>query len=215
MHTTAIMLVLGLAAPLAVTGCSRKSDSAGTPVPATATAAITRCPAGSTGDAINCKASGGARVGRLTWNGTLGDTAQSLTLRNVSGTVLKGGSVTVWFYDKTGRRLDVAGAKKYAVPGDAFGSAVKVAETRTITFPLSRSGVPDGTAQIEAEVTKATLVNPDGTDGPVWQNDDLNSDDRGMVSTVAAGVATAPVATGAVVRPGIRPVPPPPPPAHR
>jgi hypothetical protein len=211
-HTTAIVLLLGLAAPLAVTGCSKKSDDASTPAPATAAPAVAKCPVGSSLDGTNCKASGGYRLGRLTWNGAIADTAQSLMLRNVSGAVLKNGSVTVWFYDKTGRRLDVAGAKKYVIPGDAFGSAVKVGETRNITFPLAKSGVPDGTAQIEAEITKATLVNPDGTDGPLWTNNDLNSDDRGMVAPVAPAAAAA--AAGGPVRPGVRAAPPPPPPRH-
>jgi hypothetical protein len=211
-HTTSIVLLLGLAIPLAVTGCSKKSDDASTSAPTAAAPAAAKCPAGSTMDGTNCKASGGYRVGRLTWNGAIADTAQSLVLRNGSGMVMKTGSVTVWFYDKTGHRLDVAGAKKYVIPGDAFGSSVKVGETRNITFPLAKSGVPDGTAQIEAEITKVTLVNADGTDGPLWTNNDLNSDDRGMVAPVAPGAAAA--AAGGPVRPGVRPPPPPPPPRH-
>ncbi|HEY3820107.1 MAG TPA: hypothetical protein VGL81_23240 [Polyangiaceae bacterium] len=211
MRTTAIVLALGLLAPLALTACSRKSDGAATSTASTAAApAGVRCPAGSGSDGTNCKATGQGRVARLSWNGALGDTAQTLTLRNISGAVMKTGSVSVWFYDRTGKRLDVAGAKKYALPGDAFGSTVKAGETRTITFPLSKTGVPDGTAQIEAEVVKVTLVNADGSDGPMWKNDDLNADERVMAATPAAA---APVAT-AVVRPGVRPAPPPPPP-HR
>ncbi|HEX3343386.1 MAG TPA: hypothetical protein VHS09_02385 [Polyangiaceae bacterium] len=207
MKTTAIALALGLA--LAVTGCSKKSDDVASTAPANAAPAAARCPAGSGSDGTNCKATGQGRVARLTWNGTFGDTAQVLTLRNTSGMSLKAGSVTVWFYDRTGKRLDVAGAKKYALPGDAFGSTIKVGETRTITFPLSKTGVPDGTAMMEGEVVKATLVNADGTDGPGWKNDDLNSDDRAML----AAPAPAPGAVATAVRPGVKPPPPPPP--HR
>ncbi len=211
MNRTAIALALGLALPLAGTACSKKSDDAASAAPAPPTPAAAKCPAGSGMDGTSCKATGQGRVARLTWNGTFGDTAQVLTLRNMSGMSLKGGSVTVWFYDRTGKRLDVAGAKKYALPGDAFGSTIKVGETRTITFPLSKTGVPDGTAMMEGEVVKATVVNADGSDGPGWKNDDLNSDDRLMLAAPAP--APGAVATGAV-RPGVKPTPPPPPP-HR
>ncbi len=96
----------------------------------------------------------------------------------------------------------MAGAKKYTLAGDAFGSNVKVGESRNITFPLSKAGVPDGTAEIEGEVVKATLVNADGTDGPGWKNDDLAADERIMAAAPAA--APGAVATG-TVRPGTRP----------
>jgi hypothetical protein len=209
MNTTAIVLVLGLAAPLAL-GCSKKSDAPSPTASAAPTPAAAKCPAGSAMDATgtSCKATGTGRVASMTWNGVLGDNAQVVSLRNRSGMVLKAGSVSVWFYDRTGKRLDVAGAKKYALPGDAFGAPIKVGETRNITFPLSKAGVPDGTAEIEAEVVKVTLVNGDGTDGPGWKNDDLNVDERVML----AAPAPAAVATGAV-RPVVRPPPPPPP--HR
>ncbi|HEY5241288.1 MAG TPA: hypothetical protein VIJ22_07480 [Polyangiaceae bacterium] len=213
MRTTAIVLALGLATPLALAGCSKKSDDAPVTATTAATPAGTKCPAGSSTDGVNCKATGQGRVAAMSWNGTLGDTAQVLTLRNTSGMALKGGAVSVWFYDKTGKRLDVAGAKKYALAGDAFGSNIRAGETRTITFPLSKTGVPDGTAEMEAEVVKVTLVNPDGTDGPFWKNDDLNADERLMTRTLPA-TAPAVVATGAV-RPGVTKPTPPPPPPHR
>lgn len=228
MKTIAIALALGLTAPLALGGCSKKSDDAPA-VQSTAAAAGAKCPAGSALAGNDCKATGGARVATMSWNGTLGDTAQTLTLRNVSGMTLKAGTVTVWFYDKTGKRLDVAGAKKYSTPTDVFGPNVKPGETRNLTFPLSKTGVPDGTAEVEGELVQVTLVNPDGTDGPGWKNNNLNSDDRGMVGTPSAAVAATPPAGGAAppaggaavaatgARPTLlkRPIAPPPPPPHR
>jgi hypothetical protein len=206
MNTTGILLALGLLAPLALAGCSKKSNDTTAVAPASATPAAARCPAGSSKDGTNCKSTGQGRVATLTWNGTLGDSAQTLSLRNLSGMTLKSGGVSVWFYDKSGKRLDVAGAKKYAIPGDAFGTNVKPGETRNITFPLSKNGVPDGAAEIEAEVVKVTLVNGDGTDGPSWKNDDLNADERVMTGAPSA------VPLQAVGTPGVRRVPPPPPP---
>jgi len=212
-NTTVIVLALGLAAPVALTGCSKKSDDTTRIAPPPPAPAAARCPAGASMVGTSCKGSGQARVATLTWNGTMGDSAQAMTLRNTSGMVMKTGTVSVWFYDKSGKRLDVAGAKKYAVSGDAFGSNVKAGESRSITFPLSKTGIPDGTAEVEGEVVQVTLVNGDGTDGPTWKNDDLNADERVMAGTPSA-VAPAVVASGAVVRPGVR-KPPPPPPPHR
>ena len=208
-NTTAIVLALGLAAPLALTGCTKKSDDTASTASTAATPAAAKCPAGSSMDGTNCKATGAGRVAFVRWNGTLGDNAQVLSLRNMSGMAMKNGTVSVWFYDRTGKRLDIAGAKKYTLAGDAFGSNVKAGERRNLTFPLSKAGVPDGTAQIEGEVVKATLVNADGTDGPSWKNDDLSADERVMAAAPAPGA----VATG-TVKPGTRP-PPPPPAAHR
>jgi len=213
MHRTAIVLALGLAAPLALTGCSKKSDATATAAPASAAPAAAKCPAGASMDATSCKSTGPGRVATLSWNGTLGDTGQVFTLRNTSGMGMKAGTVSLWFYDKSGKRLDVVGAKKYAAPGDAFGSNVKAGESRNLTIALSKSGIPDGTAEIEGEIVKVTLVNADGTDGFGWKNDDLNADERVMAGTPSA-TAPAVVATGAV-RPGVKRPAPPPPPPHR
>jgi hypothetical protein len=213
MHTTAIVLALALAAPLTLTACSKKSAGTSAPAPSASTVALVvpRCPAGSSLDGTNCKATGMARVATLAWNNTIGDTTQVLTLRNLSGMGMKNATVSIWFYDKSGTRLDVAGAKKYAVPGDAFGTPVRVGESRDLTINLAKTSIPDGTAEIEAEVVKVSLVNRDGTDGNTWTNDDLNSDDRAMAgnpATTAIVPMPRPVVMG---RPGHRPAPPPPP----
>jgi len=212
-NTTAIVLALGLAVPLALTGCSKKSDDTSAGRPGPPAPAVARCPPGASMDGTNCKSAGQGRVATLSWNGTLGDSGQVFTLRNTSGMVMKAGTVSLWFYDKSGKRLDVVGAKKYAAPGDAFGSNVRAGESRNLTIALAKTGLPDGTAEIEGEVVKVTLVNADGTDGLSWKNDDLNADERVMAGTPSA-TAPAVVATGAV-RPGVKRPPPPPPPPHR
>jgi hypothetical protein len=213
MNTTLIVLALGLAAPVCLTGCSKKSDATATAAPASAAPAAAKCPAGASMDTTGCKSTGQARVATLSWNGAIGDSGQVLTLRNTSGMAMKAGTVSLWFYDKSGKRLDVVGAKKYAAPGDAFGSNVRAGESRNLTIALAKTGLPDGTAEIEGEVVKVTLVNADGTDGLSWKNDDLNADERVMAGTPSA-TAPAVVATGAV-RPGVKRPPPPPPPPHR
>jgi hypothetical protein len=147
---------------------------------------------------VNCKASGRTRAATVTWNGVFGDSAQTVSVRNLSGAPLKSGTIALWFYDRTGKRLDIAGAKKYATPGDGFGTTFKPGETKNVNVPLSKSGVPDGAAMIEGEVVKAIVVNPDGSDGPTWHNDVLNSDDRTMV---AAPSAAPPVLTGGTAPP--------------
>jgi hypothetical protein len=216
MKRAAIALALALAASLTLTACSSctgKSD--GNASGGATTAAVPRCPAGSSLDTTqNCKGTGAARVATLAWNQTIGDSAQTFTLRNVSGHPLKNGTVLVWCYDKSGTRLDIAGAKKYAVLGDAFGGPVRPGESRDLSVNLPRMTLPDGTATLEAEVVKVTLVNRDGTDGMNWSNDDLDVDDR-----ASQGVPTAtrivPVLRPGTSRPGHRPAPPPPPPPRQ
>jgi hypothetical protein len=218
MKRTAPLLALALAAPLALAACSKSSDDAAPAVVATTAPPVptARCPAGSAVDGAGCKGSGQGRVATLAWNGAFGDSAQVLTLRNVSGAPLKNGAISIWFYDRTGKRLDEAGAKKYAAAGDAFASVLKAGESRNITVPLAKGSLPDGTAEIEAEVVKVTLVNGDGSDGMTWKNDDLNADERAMVATPSAAApvayAAAKATATASVKPGHR-LPPPPPPA--
>ncbi|HEY6461854.1 MAG TPA: hypothetical protein VIY73_16930 [Polyangiaceae bacterium] len=216
-------LAIALAASVGLLGCDKKSDApaSSTSTPA-ATAATAGCPAGSSPDGVNCKAGGRARLATVTWSGAFGDTAQALSVKNLSGATLKGGTIALWFYDRTGRRLDIAGAKKYATPGDGFGTTFKPGETKNVHVPLSKSGLPDGTAMVEGEVVKAIVVNTDGSDGPTWHNDDLNADDRTMV---AAPSAAAPVLTGGTAPPAttaarplttrLPPVAPPTAPKHR
>jgi hypothetical protein len=211
MNTTAIVLLLGLAAPLVLTGCSKKSDDTAAATPAPTAPAVAKCPIGSTMDSTsNCKATGLGRVATLTWNGAL-DTGQMLTLRNLSGRGLKAGLVSLWFYDRSGKRLDVAGAKKYAAPVDVFGSNIKPGESRSITFPLAKAAVPDGAVEIEGELVSVTLLSADGTDGPTWKNDDLNADERAMAGAPSPNV---PGVVATALRPGLK-RPPPPPPPHR
>jgi hypothetical protein len=216
MNATRTLLALTLAAPVVLAGCDRKSDA---PAPAASTAPVAptaaTCPAGSRQDGTDCKGAGQARVATLTWNGAYGDSAQVIALKNTSGATLKNGAVALWFYDHTGKRLGVAGGKKYAAPGDAFGTTIKPGETRNLNIGLSKTGLPDGTAEIEAEVVKVTLVNGDGSDGPGWKNDDLNADERVMTGTPKAAVV--PPQTAAATLPSRKPAtpPPPPPPKHR
>jgi hypothetical protein len=213
MNRTAIVLALGAMAPFVLAGCSKKSDGAAPTASATATVApAATCPGGSTQDTSGCKAAGQSRVAILRWNGTFGDATQALMLKSTAAAPLKNGTVALWFYDKAGKRLDVAGAKKYAAAGDAFGGVIKAGGTKVLTFPLAKAGIPDGAATIEGEVVKATLVNPDGSDGPAWRNDDLNADERLMAATPP----TAPPAVATTtVPPGVRRPAPPPPPVHR
>jgi hypothetical protein len=215
-----LLLALSLAASTALVGCDKKSDS---PAPATntpATATTAGCPGGSSPDGVNCKAGGRTRIAAVTWNGAFGDSAQVVSVKNLSNATLKNGTIALWFYDRTGKRLDIAGAKKYATPGDGFGATFKPLETRNVNVNLSKSGVPDGAAMIEGEVVRATVVNLDGSDGPTWHNDDLNADDRAMVAAPSA--APLPATGGAppppvVARPPLpRPAAAPPvPPKHR
>jgi hypothetical protein len=196
------IFALALLAWSAAAGCDKKSDAPAPTASAAAAPAAASCPAGSNKDGNGCKGTRTARVATLAWNRVVGDSSQTLTARNTAGSPLKDAKVALWFYDVTGRRLDISGSKKYTVPGDALGTTLNAGATKDIIVSVAKATLPTGTAEIEGEVVKATLVNPDGTDGPTWENDDLNADDRAMASApppgaaaaAAAGIPTAPAA---------------------
>jgi hypothetical protein len=202
MDTTRSMLVLALAAALAVAGCDQKS---GGPTVASATAtpaAAPSCPAGATVAGNACKASGQARVAVVTWVGAVTDSGPTLTVKNTSGFGLKSATVSLWFYDRTGHRLDVAGAKKYSSSADVLGSSTFAAGAqKDTTFNFMKANIPTGTAEIEGEIVAASLVKSDGTEGLTWKNDDLNADERAMAGTPPPGAAAPPQYAGGPAAP--------------
>jgi len=215
------LLAAALIAPFGAGGCGKKSDGAVIAASATA-AAPAPCPPGSMLVGSSCNGAGTSHVATVKWSGgPTGDKGPTFAITNTTPLTLKGATVSIWFYDKTGTRLDVTGARKYSTPAanDAFGTTpLKPGETRSLATAFSSAIIPTGAVEIEAEVVKATIVKPDGTDGPTWHNDDLNADARTMTGTIpvaasatatAAALATAPrpvfTATAAPTVPATRP----------
>jgi hypothetical protein len=218
-------IAFALAMQSSTVACDKKSDA---PAPAATAAsaapATANCPAGSTKDTSGCKATRTARVATIAWNGVTGESSQTLTVKNSAGAPLKDATIAIWFYDAAGKRLDIAGSKKYRIPGDGLGGTINAGASKDITLSVAKATLPTGAAEIEGELVKATLVNPDGSDGPIWQNDDLNADERVMTGTPPPGaVAAAAAAAAAMTKaPAVSagrkpppPTPPAPPPKHR
>jgi hypothetical protein len=225
---TILTLALSLSAPLAVAGCDKKSGGE-TVASATATATAApapSCPSGSAVAGNFCKAAGQSRIATITWAGAVSDSGPTLTAKNTSSFGLKNATVSLWFYDRSGKRLDVAGTKKYSSSADVLGGTFAAGASKDTTFNFLKANIPTGTAEIEGEIVAATLVKSDGTEGLTWKNDDLNADDRAMAGTPPAGGAAAfaatPATTAAVAGttkptatvPGHKPAAPAPP-AHR
>jgi hypothetical protein len=161
------------------------------PPTATASASVPvhDCPAGSTGDgtlAKPCDAKGKERMMEVTWTGKMTDGGPSFRVVNKSPSVILYGKIVAYFYDKTGKQLEVkdaAGGKprpNHACTGNLFGGVMKPAEKAVITFScVKKDHVPEGTDKIEAEIE--TVGFADSTEKKseyFWRNHDLVPDVR-------------------------------------
>jgi hypothetical protein len=147
------------------------------------------CPAGSTGDGSfdkPCEAKGGERMMEVTWNGKMGDAGPSFRVTNTSKLVILYGKVTAYFYDKSGKQLEVTGGSSgkprqhQDCTGNIFGGVMNAGEKAVLTFScLGKSHVPEGTAAIEAEMRMVGFADAEGKRNEFyWKNDDLAPDAR-------------------------------------
>jgi hypothetical protein len=155
---------------------------------ATASVPVHDCPAGSTGDGSlskPCEAKGAARMMEVTWTGKMTDTGPSFRVINKSPAVILYGKVVAYFYDKSGKQLEVkdSGGKPHAnqpCTGNLFSGVMKPAEKAVITFScVKKESVPEGTAQVEAEMQMVGFA--DATEKKsewFWKNSDLTPDTR-------------------------------------
>ena len=170
------------------------SATASAPAPAPSAAAPVvphDCPKGSTGDGTferPCEAKGGARLMDVAWTGKTDDKGPFFRVTNKSPLTILYGKLVVYFYDKSGKQLqvqDTAATPPKALPyrvcfGNIFGGVVKPAEKAVVQVScVKKEHVPDGTAAIEAEV--ATVGFSDASEKKVdfyWRNNDLVVDAR-------------------------------------
>lgn len=168
--------------------------SAAPPPAATATATATStgpvhdCPAGSSGDgtfAKPCDAKGAARMMEVTWTGKLPDEGPSFRVVNKSPSVILYGRLVAYFYDKSGKQLQVKDPSGKTAPsksctGNLFSGVMKPAEKATITFScLKKEHVPEGTAAIEAEMQVVGFADASEKKSEwFWRNTELTPDAR-------------------------------------
>jgi hypothetical protein len=122
------------------------------------------------------------------WTGKTDDKGPYFKVTNKSPSTILYGKIAVYFYDKTGKQLDVmdtAATPPKAVPyrtcgGNIFSGVMKPAEKAVLTFScVKKENVPDGTAAIEAELQ--TVGFADASEKKVdfyWTNKDLVPDAR-------------------------------------
>ncbi|MDB4939067.1 MAG: hypothetical protein JWP87_6039 [Labilithrix sp.] len=207
--------VASLIAALSLAGCSKEPDKTGAAASASASAQAAPkttpsavasappapsasaaepphdCPKGSTGEgsfAKPCEAKGKERLMELAWTGKTDDKGPQFRLTNKAALTVLYGKITVYFYDKAGKQLEVqdtAATPPKAVPyrtcsGNMFGGVMKPAEKAVLTFScVKKEHVPEGTAAIEAEMQ--TVGFADASEKKVdfyWRNNDLVPDAR-------------------------------------
>jgi hypothetical protein len=182
------------ASAVASTALPPPSAMASAPAPAPSAAAPVvphDCPKGSTGDGTfdkPCEAKGGARLMDVAWTGKTDDKGPFFRVTNKSSLTILYGKLVVYFYDKSGKPLqvqDTAATPPKATPyrvcaGNIFAGVLKPAEKAVVQVScVKKENVPDGTAAIEAEVQ--TLGFSDASEKKVdfyWRNNDLVVDAR-------------------------------------
>lgn len=182
------------APPSAAAMHSAPPPTAAPPPPsATATAAEPKhdCPEGSSGEGSSarpCEATGVQRTMSVTWTGKTGDDGPSFKVTNTSKLVILYGKIYVYFYDKSGKQLEVKDESSpsskprpyQTCAGRIFGGVMKAGEKATITFScVKKQHVPEGATLIEGEVGTAGFADASGEKVDFyWHNADLTPDAR-------------------------------------
>jgi hypothetical protein len=190
-------LCLGCEEPAA-----KKAEPATPPAPAAAPATATPeaapsaepppklrddCPDGSSGVgtlAKPCLASGQARMMEVKYTGRTTDEGPKFSVTNKSKNPVLFGSLAVYFYDKSGKQLQVTGGARpralQSCSGNVFAGAVKPGEKIFVFFScVKKSHVPEGTATIEAEVKTVGFADEGGGRNEFyWSNPDLAPEER-------------------------------------
>jgi len=198
----ALLIVL-----VSLVGCEKKEEAAPKPEPAKSVAPIPTpppapvesapppepkhdCPEGSSGVGSfekPCEAKGGDRMMEVAWTGKMGDGgAPSFRAINKSKLPVLYGKIVVYFYDKSGKQLEVSGGSSgkprqhQDCTGNIFQGVMKPGEKAVLTFScVGKSSVPEGATSIEAEMRMVGFADAEGKHNEFyWKNDDLVSDAR-------------------------------------
>lgn len=148
------------------------------------------CPDGSTGEGTfkdPCEAKGKTRAMTAEWTGKTPDEGPSFRVTNKTNLEILYGQIVVYFYDKSGKLLEVPGASdkegaktKQKCSGNIFAGPMKAGEKAVLTFScVKKSHVPENTAHIEAELRMVGFTGAEGKKADTyWRNAGLTPDDR-------------------------------------
>jgi len=124
---------------------------------------------------------------RVKWTKT-DDKGPSFSIKNIGQTTILYGRIAVYFYDKSGKQLDVTDDSEttpktkpfHTCSGSFFQGVMKPAENAVLTFScVPKKVVPDATATIEAEMQMVGFA--DSTEKKFdfyWRNSDLTPNVR-------------------------------------
>lgn len=207
MRTTATRGLLLVFATVCTTGCSKEEATTQAPPAETAAPAKTtppppapaptpstppvECPEGSSGKGTfdePCQASGAARMMEVEWTGKLDDQGPSFRVTNTSKEVILYGKMAVYFYDKTGKQLEVKSASDpnaeprpfHVCSGNMFAGVMKAGEKAVLTFSCVKAKhVPEEAKAIEAEMQVVGFADDSEKQTDYyWENKDLVTDVR-------------------------------------
>lgn len=148
------------------------------------------CPAKSSGVGTfdkPCEASGGLRMMTVKWTKT-DDKGPSFSIKNIGKATILYGKIAVYFYDKTGKQLDVTDDSQappktkpfHSCSGNFFQGVMKPSESAVLTFScVPKKVIPEGTATIEGEMQMVGFA--DATEKKndfYWRNMDLTPNAR-------------------------------------
>lgn len=148
------------------------------------------CPANSNGIGSftkPCEAKGNERIMKIKWTKT-DDKGPNFSIKNVGKTTILYGKIAVYFYDKSGKQLELKDETEtppktrpyLTCSGNFFQGVMKPAESATLTFScVPKKVIPEGTTTIEAEMQ--TVGFADDTEKKIdfyWHNVDLTPNAR-------------------------------------
>jgi hypothetical protein len=180
------------AAPGASAAPSAAATPPATPSP-TASAAPppdrTDCPTGSTGPGTfdhPCAAKGATRLMTAEATGKADEKGNpQFRIVNKHAATILYGLVSVYYYDKAGKQLEVkdtsGNARKHiGCGGNIFGGVMKPNEKEVVSFScIKKESAPEGTATTEAEISMVGFSDADGKKSEFyWKNADLVPDER-------------------------------------
>jgi hypothetical protein len=143
------------------------------------------CPGSSTGTgsfAQPCESKGPDRLMTVKWTKT-DDKGPNFSIKNVGKTTILYGRIAVYFYDKTGKQLEIKDDSEtppkmrpfHVCSGNFFQGVMKPAESAVLTFScVPKKVIPDGTATIEGEMQMVGFA--DASEKKIdfyWRNPDL------------------------------------------
>ena len=190
-----------VAAFLLVAGCQAKLTGIGPGGSASAAAPAAACPDGSSGEGTvmsPCKAASPAsRMMEVKWTGKIGSKGPIFSVKNNATRAISQGDVRVWFYDASGKQLDVAHMlgmgdrtfKYFWTSGAVFGDGINPGASAEVELGQGPAMFPAGAVNAEAEAVRVCFATgkPDWDCDVNWENPALKTDARAQLAAAPAG----------------------------